>query len=180
MIPDENREYNVIDELTAGSGFCGNLRRFMSNHKVLFVVRIIVGVIFILASVYKIGNPDHFGAVVAEYRLMPEQLVPLVAVTLPWIEFICGVMLILGLYSRSNALIVVGVLCVYIAGMTINLSRGLVHDCGCFDFLNEEIGIGTIVRDLVFIVLAIPTLLYDRNTLEWEFGRKEKIHRGKA
>ncbi|MDI6809073.1 MAG: MauE/DoxX family redox-associated membrane protein [Candidatus Eisenbacteria bacterium] len=165
MIQGENREHNMTSAPTAGSGFCGNLRKFSSNHKVLFVMRIIVGVIFILASVYKVGNPDHFRAVVAEYRLMPEQLVPLVAVTLPWVEFICGVMLILGVYSRSNALIVVGVLCVYIAGMTINLSRGLVHDCGCFDFFNEEIGIGTIVRDLVFLILAIPILLYDRNSL---------------
>jgi putative oxidoreductase len=165
MMADTNNEKRKTGEAVTSPDSRGKLARFFSNPKVLLVLRIVVGIVFVLASVYKIGNPNHFRAVVAEYRLMPEQFVPFMAVALPWVEFICGALLILGLYSRSNALIVVGVLCVYIAGMTINLSRGLAHDCGCFDFLNEQIGIGTIIRDLIFMLMAIPILAYDRNTL---------------
>lgn len=142
---------------------------FLSSSKTVTVLRVVVGMLFILASYPKIINPVHFSAVVSEYQLLPENIVPIVAVILPWLEFFCGAMLILNVYAQSNALILMVVLIIFTAGVTNNVLRGIVHDCGCFELLGgwlglqEEISLSTIVRDLFFMLLVLPVLLYGTN-----------------
>ena len=138
-------------------------KRFISSKKAITALRIIMGVIFVAASCDKLLYPAVFAAKAAEYKLIPELLLPLIAVALPWVEFICGFLLILNIFSRSTALILAVTLAGFVFGMAYDLSFGLVHDCGCFGFLEESIGAGTIIRDLIFIALLLPPLLYGEN-----------------
>lgn len=116
-----------------------------------------------------------FAMILKEYKLIPDILVPLVAVTLPWIEFFTGVFVLADIFTQSSALIMIGLNLVYIAGIVINLVWGLVHECGCFTIfgLNEPIGGFSIARDIVFILLSLPLLFYGTN--EFTFRKKEKI-----
>ncbi len=127
--------------------------------------RFIMGLIFITASYDKIITPQIFAARVSEYMLLPDVFVPLIAATLPWVEFYCALMLILNAYTRSAALILILTLCSFVAGMSYDLSMGLVHDCGCFGFFEESIGFATIIRDLLFIALLLPVFLFGKNEL---------------
>ena len=149
--------------------------QILSSPITITILRFIVGALFILASYPKIVNPMHFSAVIAEYRILPESFVPFVAIVLPWLEFLCGIMLVLNVYVQSNALIIMVVLLVFTAGVTNNILRGIIHDCGCFELLGEwfglqdEISLSTIVRDLFFILLILPVLFYGTNVF---FRRK--------
>ena len=147
----------------------------LSNNRVLLALRMVMGGVFILASVDKIINPSMFAMILKEYKLIPDILVPLVAVTLPWIEFFTGVFVLADIFTQSSALIMIGLNLVYIAGIVINLVWGLVHECGCFTIfgLNEPIGGFSIARDIVFILLSLPLLFYGTN--EFTFRKKEKI-----
>ncbi|MCW8815577.1 MAG: DoxX family membrane protein [Chlorobium sp.] len=148
---------------------------FLSRPLTITVLRFIVGILFILAGYSKIINPAHFSAVIAEYRILPQSLVPVTAVVLPWLELLCGTMLLLNVFARSNALILMVVLAIFIAGISNNILRGIIHDCGCFEFLDsllgfqEEISLSTILRDLVILFMAFPILLYGSNV----FFRKQ-------
>lgn len=148
--------------------FAKRMKIILSHPLNLFILRIIIGSAFILASYTKILDVQHFKAVVTEYQILPDSLVPLTAVVLPWLEFICGVMLILNIHTQSNALIVITILFIFIYGLTNNLYRGLVHDCGCFDFLTqwfgikEEISFSQIIRDLILMLLTLPLLFYNK------------------
>ncbi len=149
--------------------------RFLSGSTTVTVLRFIVGILFILAAYPKIINPIHFSAVIAEYQLLPESVVPVVAIILPWLELFCGAMLLLNVYAQSNALIMIVVLIIFTAGVTNNILRGIIHDCGCFELLSgwfgmqEEISLSTIFRDLFFIALVLPIFLYGSNVF---FRRK--------
>ena len=68
--------------------------------------RVLLGAIFIYASIHKIQEPYEFARIVHGYRLLPPELVNLVAITLPWIEVVTGAFLILGLFTRESALII--------------------------------------------------------------------------
>ena len=146
------------------------MSKFFSNNKVLFVLRLAMGAVFILASIDKIFNPAVFSSVLREYKLVPEIFIPLISVTMPWVEFFAGVFIILNIFSQSDALIMIGLNIGYIIGITINLAWGLVHECGCFTLFgwNEPISGSTIVRDLIFILMCVPILFYSTNELKFK------------
>lgn len=141
--------------------------KYLSNKNVLFVLRLILGLIFVIASADKIVEPLHFKAVLQEYNILPQMFVPLFAVIFPWIELLCGLMLILDVYAQSNALVCIGSLFMFTIAISLNLYNGIIHDCGCFDLLGikEEISLIVVFRDIIFILLAIPVLLYSNNRL---------------
>src|SRR5262249_24330786 len=96
-------------------------------------VRIALGLIFIVAALPKIVDPPAFAHAVYNYRILPGSLVNLVALTLPWLELLSGLALVLGLFRRAATLVVGGLLLVFLAGISLNLARKNPIDCGCFD-----------------------------------------------
>ena len=147
--------------------------KFLSNKNTLFVLRLIIGLIFIIASADKIMEPLKFKAILYEYNILPEIFVPLFTVIFPWIELLCGLMLILNIYAQSNALICMGSLFMFTIAISLNLYDGIIHECGCFNLLgiNEDISLVTILRDVIFILFTIPVLFYSNNAL---FGKKSR------
>lgn len=142
-------------------------------------VRLYLGGLFVWASVYKIREPYEFALNIATYQILPLELVNVFAIALPWLELATGVMLILGLWTKENALLLVGMMAMFTAALGIALSRGYQMNCGCFssEKAAEEIGRGTLVRDIAWMALAIYTLLFD----DGRYGvdgllRKERRH----
>ena len=62
------------------------------------MARLILGVIFIYASIDKIFHPAAFAEAVYNYQILPDALINLTAIVLPWLELILGAFLILGLW----------------------------------------------------------------------------------
>jgi len=152
-------------------------KNIFSNEKLLLALRIIMGGIFILASVDKIMNPSMFSMILREYKLIPGIFIPLVAVTLPWVEFFTGIFMIANIFAQSCALIMIGLNIGYIIGIVLNLIWGLVHECGCFTIfgLNEPIGGFSIARDAVFILLCLPLLIYGTNEIKLKKQKERQI-----
>ncbi len=147
----------------------------ISNPVTVTVTRLLVGGLFVLAGLPKILDPGQFSEVIEVYMILPENLIPFVAVTLPWLELLCGTMLILNVFVQSNALVITGILVVFTLIVAHNLLNGMVHDCGCFSLpggwfgSGDSISLTTVVRDLVLVLLAVPSLLYGSNVF---FGRR--------
>jgi uncharacterized membrane protein YphA (DoxX/SURF4 family) len=56
----------------------------------------------------------------------------LVAVTLPWIELVAGLLLIAGVWRRESALVIALLLAVFIVAAGSVMARGIdVENCGC-------------------------------------------------
>ena len=144
-----------------------------SNSWIELAARWILGVTFIYASYHKIISPAEFASIVYGYELFPEIFIHLIAIVIPFLELITGFALIIGLYPRSAAIIINGLLLVFITLLTINLIRGHEFDCGCFSaaqsgyISSPEV---TLLRDVIYFALGMLIVWFD-GTRRNCFGR---------
>jgi len=130
---------------------------------VLLVFRIYIGAVFIYASMYKIIDPGAFAESIRNYMLLPPALTNLAALSLSWMEMVCGTLLVLGLFPRSSAAAVSALLVIFIAALIVSLARGLDIDCGCFNSgRGSEVITGFyVLRDLALLGISVSVMLYD-------------------
>jgi len=98
----------------------------------LLISRLFLGGIFVYASFDKILHPFEFAEVVYNYQILPDWLVNLVSILLPWLELLVGLSLILGVWLPGAVLICNLLLMVFFSTLVFNMARGLDIDCGCF------------------------------------------------
>ena len=99
--------------------------------KINFILRLVVGGVFVVAGTMKIWNPGGFANDVANYRLLPDALVNLVAITLPAVEVLAGGLLMAGVWKKPNALLIACLMAIFLAGITQAVLRHLDIRCGC-------------------------------------------------
>ena len=123
------------------------------------VVRFILGGIFIFAGIPKILNSASFAGVVYNYQLLPDGLINIFAIVLPWIEVVAGGLIILGIWMQGTVLLYNLLLLTFICALVFNTARGLDIHCGCFSTQADSvINISTILRDAGFLCLSIYLL----------------------
>ncbi|ADI83358.1 DoxX family membrane protein [Geobacter sulfurreducens] len=120
------------------------------------LLRVALGAVFLYAAVIKIANPPAFAGNVAAYQLLPYAGNYLVAAILPWIEAICGLLLVTGWRARSAAALVAVMNILFIVLLISTVARGLDIDCGCFRQGGEKTSAWTaIFRDIMLLVAAV-------------------------
>ena len=123
--------------------------------------RFILGVIFVYASYDKILHPKAFAEVVYNYQILPDGLINVTAIFLPWLEILIGVFLIVGFWMSGVAIWCNIMLAVYIGALCFNLARGLNVNCGCFSTTKgSTISIETILWDVAFLALSAYLLFF--------------------
>ena len=121
-------------------------------------LRIFLGGVFVWAAWVKIADPQGFAAIIGNYQLLPGPLVNPLAVLLPWIEVLCGVLLIVGAWVDGSLLIVNCLMVVYMAALVSTWIRGTDVNCGCFSVAATEHGadyLTDIVRDAVLLAIGL-------------------------
>lgn len=126
--------------------------------------RLILGAIFIYASIDKIAHPAAFAEAVYNYQILPDYLINLTAIILPWLELVLGLFLIIGLFKEGSVCIVTGLLVVFLGAMIFNLARGLDIYCGCFSTSTEGTNNAPmawyVIRDGFFLLPAFYLLYH--------------------
>lgn len=130
------------------------MKQFFSNKYLLILSRFILGVVFIVASIEKIAFPELFALNIQAYKILPTSLVNISALIIPWMELICGIFLISGVFVGSSSVILSGLLVVFIILLFSALIRGLKIDCGCFGSAPSPVSWMRIVEDVGFLFLG--------------------------
>ncbi len=118
-------------------------------------LRVIVGGVFVFAGTLKILDPAKFALDVENYRMLPHQFVNLFAITLPWVEFVAGILLVLGVWVRANALIMTLMTSMFLIAITQAVARGLDIQCGCFGTVDaRKVGLTTLAVDAGLLFMA--------------------------
>ncbi len=122
-------------------------------------LRIVLGLVFIFASLDKIANPQAFADIVMNYQLLPGTLITPVAIFLPWLELVCGLAIVLDILSRGAVLMVSGLLTLFMAALLYNLIMGLDVACGCFSTSSAPSNtLVYLIRDSGIFVLGLAVL----------------------
>jgi len=104
----------------------------LRSARLQLLLRLLLGLVFVYASLDKIADPPGFARAVYLWQVLGPVPANVVAVTLPWIELLAGLLLLAGVWRRDAALVVAALLVVFIAAATLVLARGIdVEDCGC-------------------------------------------------
>ena len=139
----------------------------------ILISRLILGLVFIYASFDKIVNPGDFAKIVGNYHVLPFGIENLLAIILPWVEFIVGVCLIAGVMVDGATILVILMNIVFIFAITQALARGISVECGCFSVASDTgsaIGVKTILRDIGYLFLAY--IVYYRKDHKVEYFPK--------
>ncbi len=96
------------------------------------LARLFLGGVMAFAAYNKLNDPQAFAFSVKAFKILPDHLAILATFVVPWLEAICGAMLILGVWTRAAAFMSILQLGAFIAGIWSVLDRGLNVTCGCF------------------------------------------------
>lgn len=156
------------------------MRRLIDNDWLTLAVRVFVGVVFIYASYYKILHPMEFAKSIWYYHLAPVSLINLMALILPWWEFIAGVCLIFGVFYRGAVWSVFLMTIIFGIALASAAVRGLDIECGCF---KASGGAGdeattTLIRDIGLMILSLQ-LIFSRSR-RFIMDRRRAIREGRA
>lgn len=125
----------MSDVTLAGSSHTAAERgavKSMPASAVLLVLRLALGGVFLLAGFVKLSDPQSFAFSVKAFKILPDHLAVLATFVFPWLEALCGVLLVAGIWTRAAAVVGVLQLAAFIAGIISVLARGLSVSCGCF------------------------------------------------
>ena len=133
------------------------LNRLFTNKYFALLVRVGLGVLFIYSSMDKIANLPDFAKIILNYKILPVELVNLLAIFLPWLELITGLCLVIGKFERASLIIYSAMLVVFIIALLQALIRGLDISCGCFSVepsTTSDVWL-RIVEDIIMLFFSV-------------------------
>ncbi len=105
---------------------------FFRHRTVLLVCRLGLATMFLYACHDKILAPAAFAKIVYQWQVGGPVFSNLVAVILPWVEAIVGLLLLVGVSAHEAGLVVAGLLLSFNLAAVSVLARGIdVENCGC-------------------------------------------------
>jgi putative oxidoreductase len=118
--------------------------------------RLLLGGLFLYAGLVKARDAAAFAGEVANYKVLPYAWNFVVAAVLPYVETLAGFLLLVNRKVRPAALVLGGLIAVFIAALVSVLARGMDIDCGCFRPGGSHTGPWTaLLRDIGLLLLAI-------------------------
>jgi len=118
-----------------------------------------LGGIFIYAGALKAWNPALFASEIFNYQLLSWRISAVAALYLPWLEIICGLVIVIRRNCTGGLIIVSSLLLVFVGALTSAWGRGLDISCGCFGNSNHQPNFNLwIGRDFLLLIMSISLL----------------------
>ena len=135
----------------------------IKNINFLLLGRLILGYVFIYASIDKIIDPASFSDIIDNYHITPVLLNNLFALFVPMLELVIGICLIFNLNIKGASFISIALLLWFLFILSQALARGINVDCGCFDLNSGSLDdtelrnnmIKRIFEDIVLIGISL-------------------------
>ena len=125
------------------------------------IPRVFVGLVLVSTGIGKGLDMPGFVAVLDGYQLQPHWASMILAYTLPFIELVIGISLLMAFRRVTTAWLAVGFHVLMLSVVVITLLRGIeLANCGCFGvFLARPLTPITAIEDMVMLVMSLMALL---------------------
>ncbi len=148
----------------------------------LFVARVVLGFIFLLAGSGKLLSSNTLEDAIHQYQILPKYVVRAAARFLPFIECISGTFILLGVILPLVSGVLMLMLVIFTIAIGINLRRGRIFSCHCFGNSASTIGPAMVVRNILLIGIACFVLSQSIGMLgiqatfsQWQFYLRQLI-----
>jgi uncharacterized membrane protein YphA (DoxX/SURF4 family) len=149
----------TVSKTETSPGKTGLIGQWRGSEILAFCARVLLGAVFVYASIDKIAHPEAFAKAIYNYQILPETLINLTAIVLPWLELVMGVLLVLGVWQHGAVFLANVLLGCFFGALLLNLIRGLDIDCGCFTTSQASDSHGSMIwyvfRDSFFMALGV-------------------------
>ena len=98
----------------------------------VFVMRVVLGGLLVVTGALKAGHAPDLAAAIAGFRLLPAGAVGPLALALPFFEFLLGGYLVVGLFTRTAAIVAAVQFVIYAGAIASAVIRHIPANCGCF------------------------------------------------
>ena len=149
------------------------MKEWLAHPWLTIRVQLALGAIFIVAAIPKIVDPPSFAHMVYNYRILPSGLINITALTMPWLEILTGLALILGVWVRPARWLITAMLVVFIIAIAINLARNNAIDCGCFDVSAAGKTHEERIRDMWIVIVRDVGMLLMVAQLWWAERKRQ-------
>ena len=149
-------------------------------------VRLFLAGVFGFAAFMKLRSEDaakEFAESIQAFQLLDKfdhhHIVVVSTFAVPWLEAICAVLILLGLWTRAAAFAMLGALGVFMYAIYTVIARELNVECGCFGNFNfpcdETVGMCQMYRNGVLAAGCLYLVIRGggRASLDGLFGRRK-------
>lgn len=102
---------------------------------ILWCLRLGIAGVYLFAAVPKIIDPWAFARAINNFRIVPLDIIPPLALWLPPLEALAALAALTGLLYRGGLVWLTGMSIAFAAGIASAILRKLDIDCGCFGTL---------------------------------------------
>ena len=158
-------------------------------HRVIaLIARFYLAYVFISACIHKLVDPTSFAIDIATYQMLPLVFINPLAIVLPYVKLGTGIMLATGTKARAAALMVCGMMVMFMIALSYALMHDLSISCGCFASNaaggSDPISGLTMLRDSAWLLIAVYVVVFDTKPLGvdsfLEYMKKRKAKDSKA
>ena len=140
------------------------------------LIRVLIGLIFLVSGFEKLISPyQNFLYAIQAYQALPSMLEKTTAIFFPWIEFITGIFLVLGLWTPWVLRLAIIMFAAFIVIVGQALLRGInIDSCGCFGSNIHIPPRFIIVMDSVMLLASVCCLKFMHLTQRFSLDVKLK------
>lgn len=127
------------------------------NGEIELFIRICIAIIFISSSISKYINFEKHIGIIEDYKILPPNWSKSLGNLDFSIEFVIGILLLLGLFQFWSGVIGSGLLLIYTIAIVINILRGRTEiSCGCGGVMgNHNLCWKLVIRNISLISICI-------------------------
>lgn len=147
-----------------------------ASRRIMIGIQWFLAIVLIWAGLSKLADPTSFYGAMLEYRLpFPTLLLKGAAVILPWMEILCGLLLVAGIARKATSFWVCAMFATFLILVGQAFLRGLDLSCGCLNLgplgisadsklahTLESAGFATL-RNMVFLSAALFLWKFSKN-----------------
>jgi uncharacterized membrane protein YphA (DoxX/SURF4 family) len=139
----------------------------LNSPYLILALRLFFGILFIYAAYDKLLNPLEFAQAVENYQLVGATPAKWIAIWLPFLELILGIMLLFNIWLLPGTLINVALNIVFTVAVFSAYHRGLDISCGCFGKESGVVSGSKVLSNIALLALSLffYALVY-RKTVE--------------